>query len=350
MARMTVIRDAAAIGLLLLVARLAPVAAAQEISPEEAAADMLTPQVEQGIARGLAWLASRQQADGAFGSGAYRGNVAVTALSGMAMLAGGSAPNRGPYGEQVARAVDYLLAQAQPSGFITAEPWASHGPMYGHGFATLFLAECYGMTPESEVRQKLAAAVRLIVNSQNEQGGWRYFPVRNDADISVTVCQVMALRAARNAGIHVPSETIDRSIAYVKKCQNPDGGFRYMLEQEGDSAPARSAAGLVSLYSAGIYEGPEIAEAIDYLLKFMPEPDSPPQQAYFFYGQYYAIQAMWQAGGLPWRRWYPAISEQLLAQQRQDGSFSSQICPEYATGMACIVWQLPENHLPIFQR
>ena len=83
----------------------------------------------------------------------YRGNVAVSALAGMAMMAGGSTPGRGPYGGQVNRCVDYLLANTQPSGFI-AGPDASHGPMYGHGFATMFLAECYGMSPAARPARK----------------------------------------------------------------------------------------------------------------------------------------------------------------------------------------------------
>ena len=71
--------------------------------------------------------------------------------------------------------------------------------MYDHGFATLFLAEVYGMTRTPKLRNSLERAVRLIINAQNKEGGWRYEPDSKDADLSVTVCQVMALRAARNA-------------------------------------------------------------------------------------------------------------------------------------------------------
>ena len=49
----------------------------------------------------------------------------------------------------------------------------------------------------------IVRACRLIVNTQNDEGGWRYNPVPYDADVSVTICQVMALRSARNAGIEV---------------------------------------------------------------------------------------------------------------------------------------------------
>lgn len=74
---------------------------------------------------------------------------------------------------------------------------------------------------------KLSSAVELIVRTQNSAGGWRYNPAPEDADLSVTVCQMMALRAARNAGIGVAKETIDRAVDYVRRSQNADGGFMY---------------------------------------------------------------------------------------------------------------------------
>ena len=103
------------------------------------------------------------------------------------------------------RRCSFVLDNATETGLLAAE--TSHGPMYGHGFATLFLGEIYGMNPADErVRDALGRAVRLIVNSQNDEGGWRYNPVPFDADVSVTICEIMALRSARNAGIKVPRE------------------------------------------------------------------------------------------------------------------------------------------------
>ena len=230
--------------------------------------ELLAP-ARSAIEKGLAFLAQRQLDDGSFTSGGYGRNAAVCALAGMAWLAEGSTPGRGPYGEAIRRATDYLLDNTQQSGFISAEGAMSHGPMYEHGFATLFLAEVYGMSPRDDLREKLSRAVELIVRTQNAEGGWRYQPRREDADISVTICQVMALRAARNAGLAVPNETIERSIDYVKRCQNADGGFRYMLTP-GESAFPRSAAGVVALFSAGIYEGPEIERGLAYLDQISP--------------------------------------------------------------------------------
>ncbi len=339
---------AAAIGLLLA---LASSQALPQPSAGGSGPDAITPAAERAIGRGLTWLAGRQHDDGSFGSGPYYGNVAITALAGMAFLADGSTPDRGPHGRRISLAIDYLLASALPSGFINAPRGAGHGPMYGHGFATLFLAECHGMSQRPELRETLSKAVKLIVNAQNKGGGWRYYPQRSDADISVTVCQAMALRAARNAGLHVPKEIMDRSVEYVKRCQNADGGFRYQLEP-GESAFPRSAAALVALTSAGVYEGQELQRGIQYLVQFLPKPGVVQREVYYEYGHYYAVQVMWQIGDKTWRQWYPAIRDDLLARQRENGSWAAPtaIDVDYTTAMSLIVLELPNDLLPIFQR
>jgi hypothetical protein len=321
--------------------------AADASSPERTATQMITPAVDRAVTRALAWLGRRQHDDGSFGTGTYHGNTAVTSLVGMAFLSSGSTPGRGPYGRHVNLAVDYLLVNTQQSGFIVASRSASHGPMYGHGFSVLFLAECYGMSPRPKLRDALSRAVKLIVNSQNREGGWRYQPQPADADISVTVCEVMALRAARNAGFYVPKETIDRSIQYIKRCQNNDGGFMYMLGG-GESAFARSAAAMVALHSAGLYTGPEVRKGVDYLLQFLGKPAT--GQPYYEYGHYYAVQAMWQTGGETWARWFTAIRDDLLRTQRDDGSWPPSIDADYATALPTIVLEIPNNVVPIFQR
>lgn len=343
-------RIAATLLLVILCLAMAPPRTAfSQQRPEAAAADLLTPQTEQAVERGLKFLASRQHDDGSFGSGGYTRNVAVCSLAGMAFMSGGSTPHRGPYGVQVARALDFILTHTADSGFITVDGSTSHGPMYGHGFAALFLAECYGMTEREDLRDKLARAIQLIIQTQNKDGGWRYQPVRRDADISVTICQVMALRAARNAGLDVPRETVDRTIDYVKRSQNADGGFMYMIHGGASEFP-RSAAGVVALYSAGIYEGPEIDRGLRYLMDHVPQGERFSRQSHYFYGHYYAVQAMWHAGGEHWERWYPAIRDELLERQHNDGSWMDSICAEYGTAMACIILQMPNNFLPIFQR
>jgi prenyltransferase beta subunit len=326
----------------------APVPATKAESARNA--ELMAP-ARPAFEKGLKYLATRQQEDGAFSASGYGRNAAVVALAGMAWLAGGSTPGRGPYGEEVKRVSDYLLDHCEQSGFISVEGAQSHGPMYEHGFATLFLAEVYGMSPRDDMREKLSRAVDLIVRTQNAEGGWRYQPRREDADISVTICQVMALRAARNAGLKVPNETVDKCVDYVKRSQNADGGFRYMLTP-GESLFPRSAAGVVALYSAGVYEGREVERGLAYLDQFLPRGGGQGQlqDGHFFYGHYYAVQAMWQADGERWKRWYPAIRDLLVSRQQPDGSWVDPVGSEYGTAMAAIILQMPDNSVPIFQR
>jgi hypothetical protein len=114
---------------------------------------------------------------------------------------------------------------------------------------------------------------------------------------------------------------------------------------------ARSAAGVVTLYSAGLTEGRELERGLSFLLRFAPGGNLRRSETHYFYGHYYAIQAMWHAGDDHWKQWYAAIRAELVADQLPDGSWKdSLINSEYATAMACLVLQMPNNYLPIFQR
>ncbi len=325
----------------------------EEPAPDRNTTDLMTPAVDRAVQRGLAYLARRQtvrgQAKGAFGSGGYSDGVAVCALAGLAFMAGGSPPGRGPYGKHVERCIEFLLANTNEQGYIAA-PGGGRDRMYGHGFATLFLAEAYGMSmhedDDSRLGGKLRSAVKLIVDTQNDEGGWRYQPVKSDADLSVTICQIMALRAARDAGLNVPDATRTRCIDYVRKSRNSDGSFRYTLSSSRSSFPL-TAAGIVALNSAGVYSGPEIEKARAYMMRNLPSGSI--SGSYYFYAHYYAAQAAWHAGGAYWRKWFKAIRDCLLRSQSADGSWvDPHVGAEFGAAMACIILQLPNNYLPIF--
>src|SRR3954451_9796173 len=119
--------------------------AAKEIPDGSASKGMINARADEAIKRGLAYLNSKRDRDGSYGTGPYRGNVAIASLAGMAFMCGGSQPNRGPYGKAVLDTVKYVLSKEnvdrqfgnQP-GFLHNPRMGQHGPMYGHGFATLF--------------------------------------------------------------------------------------------------------------------------------------------------------------------------------------------------------------------
>ena len=308
----------------------------------------ITKELDESVKKGLAYLAKQQNKDGSFDADRYGGShVGVTAICCLSFLANGELPGRGEYGHVVQKGLDYILANAQESGLIASEN-VSHGPMYGHGFATLFLGEVYGMTDDDDVRDALVKAVRIIVKSQNREGGWRYHPVPYDADLSVTICQIKALRSARHGGIDVPKETIEDAIQYVKDCQNIyDGGFRYRIGG-GSSAFPRTAAGVASLYYAGVYEGDIIKDGLKYLKDRIKTGED--RGGHEIYGHYYCSQAMFIAGGEHWADYYPKIRDRLIENQSADGSWNSGHGGDYATGMSLIILQMPYRLLPIFQR
>jgi Prenyltransferase and squalene oxidase repeat len=324
----------------------------------------VTAEAQRAVDRGLAFLANTQNRDGSFGdSPLFHGNLAVTSLSGLALMAGGHVPGRGAFGSSVLRAIQFVLSKEQksPPGFLNnAVGHYRQGPMYSHGFATLFLAEAFGMIPDKGLQDRLKGtierAIQVIVQSQNSEGGWRYDPVKQHADSSVTICQIMALRAARNAGFFVPKEAADKCVKYVRSCQTAEGGFSYFSGQ-GLAAFPRSAAGVVALFCAGVYSGPEVERGLRYLMKFKPGAFAGRggfgADTHYYYGQYYAAQAMWTAGPKYWNEWFPAIRDELLRlnKGRGDGSWADPgVCSHYATAMACIILQIPNNYLPILQK
>ncbi len=317
--------------------------------------DEMTAELDAGVSKGLAALVRMQNANGSWSDTAFGRSVAVTALACIALMADGNVPGRGAYGDNVEKGLEYVLRNCGESGLIATDSASS--PMYGHGFAALFLGEIYGMTAgggDTDLANRtyaaLSRAVRLIETTQNDEGGWRYNPVPFDADTSVTICQIMALRSARNAGLEVSKAVIDRAVEYVRACQNPDGGFRYQGVPGGSAWP-RSAAGVASLQYAGIYEDRAIETGMGYLFRVAMPGRGNVDQMHYFYGQYYAVQAAFLKGGESWERWWPAAREELLGSQTAGGIWRDPtVGDEYGTAMALIVLQMPKRYLPIFQK
>jgi hypothetical protein len=304
------------------------------------------PKTEAAARKALKYLAENQNTDGSWGSQAYNSDVAIVGLCALAFMSAGHQPDRGPYGVALRKATDYLLKSANRTGLIYNSRSQAGPPMYGHAFATLALAELYGMTRRTDVRDSLEAAIQLILRTQNGEGGWRYQPRVADADISVVICQIMALRAAANAGIRVPKDTTRRAIEYVKRCaNNADGGFSYMPSNRG-SGQARSGAGVLALIVMGERSSEECKRGLEYLLARPPGN----RDGHVFYALYYCTQAMYQAGDRYWRAWYPKASEYLLNTQRPDGSWFDGPGQAYATAMGVLALQVPAALLPIYQK
>ena len=354
----------------------------------ELSAQDVTTESQRTVNQALSWLADQQNADGSWSANVgYKLNQdykitakvaphpGVTALAGMAFLAAGNLPDRGQYGDVIARATNYVVSRVTEEGFVSD----SGTRMYSHAFATLFLAEVYGMTHQREFRSKLQRAVDYIVKAQNAEGSWRYLPYAVESDMSITVCQLNALRAARNVGIRVPASTIDRAAAYVASSYVHEdsgymwrgegyydlgrGSFRYQAQRHTRSSFALTAAGIAALQNAGLHGETltagnaqiDLKASVAFLKEHYPwvSGRSPWSNHYFYwYGHYYATQAFYVIGGVDWEWYYPRIREELVVGQEADGSWPCSIGPgrTFSTSMAALILSLPYGYLPIFQR
>lgn len=313
----------------------------------------LTSEVRDSIALGLKYLATSgvQNADGSWGDG--RNPVAETSLSLMAFMLRGHVPGRGNYGRIMDNGIAYLLnVSNKQRGFIGTQN--NHAGMYEHGLAVLALSEAWGQSKNPRIRPALRSAVNIIIRAQarqegNNNGGWRYNPEPGDADLSMTVMQLVALNSAHEAGIAVPGSTIDRATKYVLRCQDKtSGGFKYM-PQSGEPGFARTAAGVMSLIMCGQRNHNATQRGIAFL-KAYPDRKFDKNFPRFHYSHYYAIQGMYQAGEKEFQAWYPRIASTIIEKQEKNGSWRGAHGQAYGTSISILVLGVPYRYLPIYQR
>jgi len=348
---MTMLRAGASAVAVLLLAMLAVPLGAFD------ATDELSVPGQAAAKRALAVLAGGQQPTGAWG-GSWGGSSGVVGVCALALMGHGNLPGEGDYGTHTAKALQFLVRSSQPDGLLFKRGMPGP-PMYHHGLATLALAEGWGESHDKDLRDALKRACELIIATQNAQGGWRYEPKASDADLSATVIQLMALRAAKDAGIAIPKETIDGAISYVRACHNAvaqgkDGGFGYTPGN--GSGWARTGAGITSLQLAGLYRTPEVADGVAYLNRFQPIGQEDPQaNEHWFYGAYYATMGLYQAQSsgqaaqTTWRIFYPAMVNSLLGRMDKGGWWGGG-WDQYPTAMSLLILAVPNRYLPIYQR
>lgn len=333
------------------------------------AADGNNDRVNDGLHRAVQYLLSQQ--DPATGGihNKMRNETAMTALSILALGSCGHQPGDAtPEGKAMRRALDYVLAadNQEPDGYFGRKDGSR---MYGHGITSLMLAEMLGMggdgKQDTTIRERCHKAIDLILRAQkvpkndNNRGGWRYSPDAGDSDMSVTVWQTMALRAARNAGFNVPKEAIDEAVRYIKRSYEPGrdarrggaalGGFGY---QGRGRELSTTAEGLLALLVCGDYDSEEVKGAGERLFR---DPIRPGER-WFFYTTYYYAQSMYQRGGKYAEEGGRIVSDVLLPLQSREGWWEGLGGEErgggkvYATAMAVLSLAVKNHFLPIYQR
>ena len=325
---------------------------------------------DSAIDKGIAYLISKQRADGAITDRSH--DTTMTALSIMAMASVGVQPgDPGVEGQAMEKALEFVLRddRMDDKGYFGAK---DGGRMYGHGIITLMLTEMLGMganeQQDKRIHDRCQKAIDLILSSQKEkkshqaQGGWRYTPNARDADLSVSVWQLMALRSAKNDGLQVPSTSIRDAVEYLKRSYSSPldadglpakeaGGFCYEPNRNRPTF-AMTSAGLLAMQVCGKYESPLVAGASDWLL------DHPPKwkERFCLYGTYYYSQGMYQRGGDHAETAQKVVQELLLPKQQNDGSWQASSSGEknvgnvYASSMVILSLSVKYHYLPIYQK
>ncbi|MFO0849099.1 MAG: prenyltransferase/squalene oxidase repeat-containing protein [Gemmataceae bacterium] len=331
------------------------------------------------IDKGLEWLRKNQAADGHWEVQGGQYPTSMTALAGMCLLMEGSTLRDGKYSDNLVKAVNWFMQRSQPNGLLgnPNNPSESQRYMYGHGFGMLFLASVYGEEEDADRRRKLEQmlkkAVEFCGKAQTDRGGWGYLSAKEGGNFdegSVTITQLQALRAARNAGIKVPKEIIDKAIKYLRDSTTPRGGVIYSLAHTngvatGQERPALTAAAVACAFSAGQYKDDYAMKWIKFCKENIPVGRGRVQHDE--YQSYYYAQAVYVLGDdrygdlfpaekdkknwVTWSGYKEAMFEHLKGQQLADGSWSSgYIGPVYSTAVNLTILQLDKGIVPIYHR
>ena len=323
-----------------------PVAKVGEVVPRD---------VREMYDRGLQYLAKSQSENGDWpDNGGYQG-PGTTGMALMVFLASGEDPNFGIYSNHVRRALRNIIgSQDAATGYLG-------NSMYHHGFGMLALAEAYGavdernLWPEKKkagqrsIGQALELAVRSSITSQknNPLGAWRYSPDATDADTSVSGAVLVGLLAARNAGIEVPDESIDRALSYFKSMTSSSGQVGYSGGFGGfDESIARISISTLVHAIGRRKDVPAFKASLSYLTQRIEQaPNGYPE-----YARYYQAQALFQGDVAVWEKWNKLLVRQLKGAQQADGSFSGQFGTGVGTSMSLLALALNYRFLPIYER
>ena len=283
---------------------------------------------------GLRFLIKTQDESGAWKDG--QAGPGVTGMAVMALLASGEDPNHGPYRVPIRKALrNMILSQNAETGFLGSGQ--GHDSMYQHGYGMLALSEAYGTVDDRTlwteasaggqkgrpIGQALELAVRCAVTSarNNPHGAWRYSPDAKDADTSVSGAVLMGLLGARNAGIEVPDETIDKAIKYYASMTGPNGQLGYSGGPGGGS-DAVTSIGVLVLAIARQKALPQYVKSSTYLKGRSLGNEQAGAEGYPTYTRYYRAQALFQADVAVWEKWNAGLVKEMKTMQAKDGSFA----------------------------
>ena len=340
---------------------------------EDASGREITAESQQTIDRGLAWLQRNQGSEGNWTSD----ELGLVSMGALAFLAAGHKPGSGPYGQAIQRALDCVLAAGEKHERGLLNVAASYHDMYNHGLSTFVLGQAYGVAKEARIKQSLDRALRLIAETQCDDGGWGYRARREKMghDLSLTATQLNALRSAISSGLEVPPHVVEAAMRCVRELYVPSGCRPIDREEEQKKHPgqfmysrwsrngttAMAAAGVVCFQEFGLRDDWRVKKSMRVVEEGVRDRARPggrlPLDAFTIY---YVSQALFEAGGKTCKESNAILREYLLRSQiRQAGHEADGAWRQpavhilgkpgqlYMTSVGCIALAMPKRHLPI---
>lgn len=322
------------------------------------------PKEAAALEAALDWLVRHQDASGAWrpagfieqcarhaehpacdGAGDDADRVGVTALAMLALLGDGSTLSRGSRRDAVRAATLWLLAErdSETGRFGDAKRTTF---MYDHAFATHALSEALVSDEDPTLRGAVQAAVdylaRVQIRRDGERTAWSYNTpgMEEHVDSSLTSCVLLALVAARDAGVEIAPEVFAGGLKLLEKLTDPttgrtgyDSPGSYSARVTGvndhmalDRAEPLTALALAARLACGERgkTQPMLAKGVALLLQRPPQWNAAEHRIDFYYWCWGAQAMSWLGGEFETRPWIKPLREALLdGQAPVQGSLGS---------------------------
>ena len=319
---------------------------------------------EDAVLKSLRWMQKNQKANGSFGD---KKPVAMTGLAVLAYLGHCETPLSEEFGDTVTKAMVFLVDNNMKQKGKSASDLKDKHWCYEHAIAMYALCESYTFCKQLNIEHvvpQLGEAVEngmnwIIDNQIDNTGGWEYGydqKAKRGGDSSIVAWHMQALKASKATGINFPklSRTISKGLDFLDECQDRSGGFGYTRNRK----PVKSAKGHFTLTGAGAlcfqqHKGTSNTKArngvkyIDENAKF-----SFAKKDANVYEHYYCSQAMINHGGAQWTKYNKLIRDELLKNQKADGSWPKSTGPGiqddafYTNTLATLMLEVYYRFLP----
>ncbi|MGE0711142.1 MAG: hypothetical protein AB7N76_29340 [Planctomycetota bacterium] len=331
------------LSILLALALCAPAAAQDDPDQDSDVPSLAT-------SKAFVWLKGKQEASGGWVAPEGR-EVRTTGLVVLAYLGQGHTHRFGTYKRTVSQGLRRLKQLQMADGSIG---WEEKRPetILDHALATMALCEAYAVTRDFTLKRYAEKAVAFALGQGDPKAGWSR-SAKGEADTLATAWMTLALKAAKTAGLEVPSaawERIRAHFAAVTDKAQRVGGFPGGKQETADLPLGNAMAYLSRIFSGE--RRSELAPVLEPVLANLPaKGEAKLHQGYWFFATYSAFQA----GGKAWKTWSEALEPVLIGLQQEDGAWAAagpgkEDGDVYATAQAVMTLVIWARYIRMQQR